>query len=84
MSVQDAKARLLAAGFVPVVAKRRVFVDYARAKTVAYTSPGSGASAYLGQTVTVYVSAGRRSQPGHGGPSPQPTASCPPFCQGQQ
>ena len=77
MSVNAAKAALRAAGFVPVVAKHRVFVNYAPAGTVAYTSPGRGASAYQGQTVTVYVSGGPQSQPGGpGSPSPKPTVFC--------
>jgi len=69
MSVKAARATLRAAGFVPIVANRAVFVDFAQAGTVAYTSPGRGASAYQGQTITVYVSAGPLSQPG-----PPPTS----------
>jgi membrane peptidoglycan carboxypeptidase len=71
-SVRSARASLRAAGFVPIVANRGVFVDFAPAGTVAYTSPGSGANAYQGQTITVYVSAGPQSQPGPGpGPGNQ-------------
>jgi membrane peptidoglycan carboxypeptidase len=83
MAVKNAKATLRAAGFAPIVAKNRVFVDNAPIGTVAYTSPGPGGSAYQGQTVTVYVSAGPRSQPnptdqpgGPGNPNPRPTDDC--------
>ena len=87
MSPGDAKATLRAAGFVPVVAKRRVFVDYAKAGTVAYTSPGRGQDAYLGQTVTVYISGGAFTGPspgggggGGGGGGPGKPQRCPPTC----
>jgi membrane peptidoglycan carboxypeptidase len=82
MSVTNAKAVLHAAGFVPVVASQRVFVDYAPKGTVAYTAPGRGADAYLGQTVTVYISGGAKSQPGPTNPPGPPTGSprCPPKC----
>jgi membrane peptidoglycan carboxypeptidase len=82
LSVSNAKAVLHAAGFVPVVASQRVFVDYAPKGTVAYTAPGRGADAYLGQTVTVYVSGGAKSQPGPTNPPGPPTGSprCPPKC----
>jgi membrane peptidoglycan carboxypeptidase len=73
MSVKNAKATLRAVGFVPIVADRTVFVDFAPAGTVAYTSPGRGANAYQGQTITVYVSAGAQSQPD---PSNGPTDNC--------
>jgi membrane peptidoglycan carboxypeptidase len=76
MSVRAARATLRTAGFVPIVARRPVFVDYAQAGTVAYTSPGRGANAYAGQSVTVYLSAGPQSQPnpttGPGNPNPNP------------
>jgi membrane peptidoglycan carboxypeptidase len=92
LSAGDAKAILRAAGFVPVVAKHKVFVDYAKAGTVAYTSPGRGEDAYLGQTVTVYISGGSFTGPpgggggGGGGPGPGggtgPPTGCPPKCIG--
>jgi membrane peptidoglycan carboxypeptidase len=88
MKVADAKATLRAAGFVPVVAKHRVFVDYAPIGSVAYTSPGKGADAYLGQTVTISISGGPQSQPppggpptgGPGGPGDPNPPGCPPKC----
>jgi membrane peptidoglycan carboxypeptidase len=81
MSVRDAKAVLQSAGFVPVVAKHRVFVDYAPQGTVAYTAPGRGADAYLGQTVTVYISGGAVSQPNPTDkPGPPGPPKCPPKC----
>jgi len=96
MSAGDAKATLRAAGFVPIVAKHRVYVDYAKTGTVAYTSPGRGENAYLGQTVTIYISGGSFTGPppgGGGGPGPggggggggtgkpKPPV-CPPICNG--
>jgi membrane peptidoglycan carboxypeptidase len=75
MTLKAAKAALRAAGFQAIVANRPVYVDYAQAGTVAYTSPGRGANAYQGQSVTVYLSAGPLSQPdpspGPGNPNPQ-------------
>jgi membrane peptidoglycan carboxypeptidase len=89
-SAGQAKAVLRAAGFVPVVAKHRVFVDNARAGTVAYTAPGHGASAYQGQTITIYISGGALQQPnptptptggpGGGGPGGPGGPGCPPKC----
>jgi membrane peptidoglycan carboxypeptidase len=81
MSVSNAKAVLTSAGFLPVVASNRVFVDYAPKGTVAYTSPGRGADAYLGQAVTIYVSGGAKPR-GPGGTSspPPPIKPCPPKC----
>jgi len=83
MSVKTAKATLSAAGFVPIVAKHPVFVDGAPAGTVGYTAPGGGGTAYQGQTITIFVSAGPRSQPdatdkppGPGNPNPRPSDSC--------
>jgi membrane peptidoglycan carboxypeptidase len=75
MSVRVARATLRAAGFAPIVANRTVFVDYAQAGTVAYTSPGRGANAYQGQAVTVYVSAGPLSQPNPPGGPGNPTTN---------
>jgi membrane peptidoglycan carboxypeptidase len=81
MSVKKAKSTLRAAGFTPVVAQAPVYVDYAPVGTVAYTSPGRGANAYQGQTVTVFISGGAPAQPdpstpptvGPDAPDPQPT-----------
>jgi membrane peptidoglycan carboxypeptidase len=93
MSADQAKSVLRAAGFVPIVAKHRVFVD-AKKGTVAYTSPGSGQDAYLGQTVTIYISGGSFTGPppgggggggdgpGPGGDGPGKPPSCPPICNG--
>jgi membrane peptidoglycan carboxypeptidase len=63
MAVRRARRTLKRAGFEPVVSSQRVFVGFAPAGTVAYTSPGNGAAAYQGQTVTVYISAGPQADP---------------------
>ncbi|MDQ1626266.1 MAG: hypothetical protein QOI54_10 [Actinomycetota bacterium] len=63
MAPKQARAALRKAGFDPLTASQQVFVDFAPAGTVAYTSPGNGAAAYQGQTVTIYISAGPQSQP---------------------
>jgi beta-lactam-binding protein with PASTA domain len=81
MSVRNAKAVLTSAGFMPVVDKNPVFVDYAPKGTVAYTAPGRGADAYLGQAVTIYVSGGAKPPRRPGGTSsPPPIKPCPPKC----
>lgn len=71
-SVDQAKNVLRRTGFVPIVASQRVYVDYAPEGTVAYTSPGRGSSAYEGQAVTIFVSAGPPAEP-----DPPPTTEPP-------
>jgi membrane peptidoglycan carboxypeptidase len=73
-SVDQAKATLRAAKLDPVVSGSPVYVSYAPAGTVAYSYPAAGATAYPGQRVVIYVSAGPPAQ--QGGPSPNPTDTC--------
>jgi membrane peptidoglycan carboxypeptidase len=62
MKQKKASATLRREGFVPVIATQSVLSENPEG-TVAYTSPGAAASAYPGQTVTVYVSAGPGAEP---------------------
>jgi membrane peptidoglycan carboxypeptidase len=71
-SVIQAKATLRAAHLNPVVSGSPVYVSYTPAGTVAYSYPATGSTAYPGERVTIYVSAG----PPPGGPSPNPTDTC--------
>jgi beta-lactam-binding protein with PASTA domain len=82
MSVERAKATMRAANLDPVVSNKKVYVTYAPAGTVAYSYPGNGASAYPGQRIVLYVSAGPSLQPtvtptpGVGNQTPNPTDTC--------
>ena len=79
MSVDQAKQVLRQAELDPVVSENRVYVSYAPEGTVAYSDPGRDASAYPGQRVVIYVSAGPPAEapPGEGGgDQPNPEDTC--------
>ncbi len=71
LSVSSARDRLQAAGFSVQVANDRVRSLGVRRGLVAYSFPGGGASAFQGQTITLYVSSGPP-------PIPQPDPEPPP------